>query len=253
MNAKKIIQFVIVAVLLVTSFAATKSAHASYACPTYYTVQWGDTLSGIAAYCGTTVYAIRAANPGLGWWVYAGQVIYIPSGTTPPPSYPPPGYATYVVQPGDTLGNIAARAGTTVYAIMSVNPQITNPNIIYVGQVINMPAGVYPPPPPSYPPPPNYPPPAQPTPTPPPSTGTYAYLTIDYKYGMYIRNQPNGTVISSALDNQTLTYRTNSVYTDPNYKTWVEVKLYPPTQGYYVGWLLTRDQYGTYFTDPQIP
>ena len=250
MNAKKIIQLIIIALFLVTSFASSGSALAWYQCPTYYTVQWGDTLSGIALYCGTTVYAIRAANPGLGWWVYAGQVIYIPTGTTPPPAYPPPSYNTYVVRPGDTLGKIAARAGTTVYAIMAVNPQITNPNIIYVGQVINMPAGVPAPPPPSYPPP-TYPPPPPPS-TPPPSTGTYAILTIDYKYGMYIRNLPNGTVISSALDNQQLAYRTNSVYTDPKYKVWVEVKLNPPMSGYSVGWLLVRDQFGTYFTDPQI-
>jgi LysM repeat protein len=257
MNTKKHIQILIVIALLAATFVSTGSVKASYPCPTYYTVQWGDTLSGIAAYCGTTVYAIRAANPGLGWWVYAGQVIYIPTGTTPPPQ-PPPSYATYVVMPGDTLGKIAARAGTTVYAILAVNPQITNPNLIYVGQVIYMPPGVAAPPPPSYPPLPTYPttPPTYPTvpptyPTATPST-QYAYLWVDYEHGLYIRDMPNGNIIASALDGQQLTYRTDSVFQDSNWKVWVEVKLYPPTKGYYVGWLMVRDQMGTYYTNPRI-
>jgi LysM domain len=48
-------------------------------CGGRYYVQWGDTLSGLASQCGTSIYAIRAANPGLGSWLYAGQVIYLPS------------------------------------------------------------------------------------------------------------------------------------------------------------------------------
>jgi LysM repeat protein len=110
-------------------------------CASYITVQWGDTLSGLARLCGTTPAAIQAANPGLGSWVYAGQVLYIPTGyTTPAPVYYPTSGNTYVVQSGDTLGKIAARSGTTVGAILAANPQITNPSLIYAGQVINLPA-----------------------------------------------------------------------------------------------------------------
>ena len=59
---KRLIQGFIVIALLVSSFAFTDSASAWYNCASYITVQWGDTLSGLAAYCGTTVSAIRAAN-----------------------------------------------------------------------------------------------------------------------------------------------------------------------------------------------
>ncbi|MFN2155921.1 MAG: LysM peptidoglycan-binding domain-containing protein, partial [Anaerolineae bacterium] len=61
------------------------------------------------------------------------------------PSRAVPAYAqgtcgdTVTVVAGDTLTRIAARCGTTVQAILTANPQITNPNLIYVGQVIEMP------------------------------------------------------------------------------------------------------------------
>lgn len=44
-----------------------------------------------------------------------------------------------VVRPGDTLDLIAAHCGTSVGAILAVNPQIDNPHVIFAGQVINMP------------------------------------------------------------------------------------------------------------------
>jgi LysM repeat protein len=118
------------------------SAQAWGGCSTYVTVQWGDTLSGIASLCGTTVDAILAANPGIGWWIYAGQVLYIPSGYsyTPPVSYVPSYGGTYVVQWGDTLGIIAQRTGFTVNSLLAANPQIWNASWIYAGQVINLPS-----------------------------------------------------------------------------------------------------------------
>lgn len=135
---KKIPQFIIALAIFLTSFTVTGSAQAWSGCSSYITVQWGDTLSGIAAQCGTTVAAIQGANPGLGWWVYAGQVLYIPSGSTP--IYIPPSGGTYVVQWGDTLNKIAKRAGVSLSDILAVNPQIQNASWIYAGQVINLPA-----------------------------------------------------------------------------------------------------------------
>ena len=59
---KRIFQFIIVVVLVVASFASAGGALAWSNCASYVTVQWGDTLSGIAAQCGTTVAAMQAAN-----------------------------------------------------------------------------------------------------------------------------------------------------------------------------------------------
>ncbi|MTI81747.1 MAG: LysM peptidoglycan-binding domain-containing protein [Firmicutes bacterium] len=45
----------------------------------------------------------------------------------------------YTIKRGDTLYQIAQRYGTTVNAILAANPQITNPSMIYPGQVITIP------------------------------------------------------------------------------------------------------------------
>ena len=102
---------------------------------TTYTVVSGDTLSGIAARFGTTVSALQSlngiSNPDQ---IYAGQVIKVKGtggssvgGTV----------TTYTVVSGDTLSGIAARFGTTVSALQSLNG-ISNPNQIYVGQVLRI-------------------------------------------------------------------------------------------------------------------
>jgi len=46
---------------------------------------------------------------------------------------------THVVQPGEFLIRIAAEHGTTLAAILAANPQITNPGLIHVGDVITLP------------------------------------------------------------------------------------------------------------------
>lgn len=46
----------------------------------------------------------------------------------------------YTIKPGDTLSALAQRYGTTVQALMQANPQIKNPNLIYVGATLNIPA-----------------------------------------------------------------------------------------------------------------
>jgi LysM repeat protein len=142
MAAKRIFQLIVVVAILVASFASTGGAMAWSGCASYITVQRGDTLSGLARLCGATVEAIRAANPGLGWWVYTGQVLYIPTGYTPAPVpvYYPTYGGTYVVQQGDTLGKIAASRGASLGDILAANPKIWNASLIYAGQVINLPA-----------------------------------------------------------------------------------------------------------------
>jgi LysM repeat protein len=134
---KRSAQLVVILAILVASLGLAGSASA-YTCGNYVTVQWGDTLNGIASLCGTTVAAIQAANPGLGWWIYAGQVLYIPTGSAP--VYYPIAGGTYVVQWGDTLARIASRAGVSVNDVLAANPTIWNASWIYAGQVINLPA-----------------------------------------------------------------------------------------------------------------
>jgi hypothetical protein len=45
------------------------------------------------------------------------------------------------VQPGDTLSGIAASAGVSLTKVEAANKWIKNPNLIYVGQKINVPDG----------------------------------------------------------------------------------------------------------------
>lgn len=49
------------------------------------------------------------------------------------------GTQDYIIQWGDTLTSIANKFGTTIAAIMSANPYITNPNLIYAGASLKIP------------------------------------------------------------------------------------------------------------------
>ena len=98
---------------------------------TTYTVQPGDTLSGIAAAYNTTYQHLAdingISNPNL---IFPGQVLTISGGGTSAPQQ-----TVYTVQPGDTLSGIAAAFGTTYQRLAAVNG-ISNPNLIYPGQQI---------------------------------------------------------------------------------------------------------------------
>jgi LysM repeat protein len=242
---KRIVQVGVVVAILVASFASVGGASA-WGCASYVTVQWGDTLSGIAAQCGTSIAAIQAANPGLGAWVYAGQVLAIPTGYTGPVSYPSyPTYGgTYMVQWGDTLGKISARTGISVPSLLALNPQIWNPSLIYAGQVINLPGGGVPP---VY------------NPLPQtdydddvPFPDAFSSFKVAYTHGLYVRSSPGGPIIASAMNKTTWYYRQSSVFTDSKWKVWAEVRLYPPVKGYATGWILVKDQFGAVFTNPPI-
>jgi LysM repeat protein len=131
-------QFLVLLAILAGSLGFTGSASA-YTCSSYITVQWGDTLGGIASLCGTTVAAIQSANPGVGSTIYAGQVLYIPTGSASN-YYPPASSGSYVVQWGDTLAIIAGRYGVTVNELLAANPTIYNASYIYAGQYLNIPS-----------------------------------------------------------------------------------------------------------------
>ena len=103
-----------------------------------YTVQPGDTLSGIARLYGSAVQAIinvnNIINPNL---IYPGAVLLIPVEEEDDPEGPP-GSLIYSVQPGDTLYTISLLFGVSVQSIMALN-NIPNPSQIYPGLKIVLP------------------------------------------------------------------------------------------------------------------
>jgi murein DD-endopeptidase MepM/ murein hydrolase activator NlpD len=105
-----------------------------------YTVQWGDTLGGIARKLGVSVDDLSAANhiadPNR---IRAGQVLSVPvsvAGARPIAAFAPT--ATVRVGSGDTLSSIAGRYHTSVSAIARANG-ITNPDRIREGTVLRLP------------------------------------------------------------------------------------------------------------------
>ncbi|QIW51188.1 LysM peptidoglycan-binding domain-containing protein [Lactococcus raffinolactis] len=94
-------------------------------------VQYGENLSTIAVQYGTTwqeLARINAlSNPSI---IYAGQTLSVTGGQSVAKS------SYCVVEYGDTLSSIAAQFGTTVEHLVLANG-ISNPNLIYAGQVLN--------------------------------------------------------------------------------------------------------------------
>ena len=107
-----------------------------------HVVKAGESLGIIAQQYNTTIAAIVAVNTNLsaGSVIQTGQKINIPvpAGYSAGAKTPTPSGKVYIVQPGDTLGGIAKRYGTTIKVLTDLN-KISNPNLIRPGQKIVLP------------------------------------------------------------------------------------------------------------------
>lgn len=134
---KKLI-LALAAVILLAGLSA-ETASAAGPCGDTYIVRHRDNLTSIARYCATTVGEILALNPQIKDpnIIITGQELTL---TGSPPG-PPPTAATYTVQTGDTLQEIANMFGTSLNALKDANPALWSNSTIYPGQALNIPAG----------------------------------------------------------------------------------------------------------------
>ena len=85
---------------------------------------------------GTGAYPADASLWTDHWYLPGPWVFDVPPGAEPPS---PASTRTYTVQPGDTLSSISQVFGVSLEALEAANPDITDPNLIDVGQVLNIP------------------------------------------------------------------------------------------------------------------
>ncbi len=120
-----------------TQSSATAAKTASTG--TTYTVKSGDTLSGIAAKYGTSVASLASlnsiSNVNL---IRVGQTLKVTgSSSATTKTNTSNSSSTYTVKSGDTLSGIAAKYGTSVSKLASLNG-IKNTNLILVGQSLRL-------------------------------------------------------------------------------------------------------------------
>ncbi|MDO4903217.1 MAG: LysM peptidoglycan-binding domain-containing protein [Limosilactobacillus sp.] len=113
----------------------------------YYTVQGGDTLSGIANRFSTTVNTLASLNSIQNVnQIYVGQRLLVrqassqTSTNTTTATTNSSSQSTYTVKSGDTLSGIAGQFGMNYSQLAQLN-NISNPNRIYVGQVLQLKSG----------------------------------------------------------------------------------------------------------------
>lgn len=102
-----------------------------------HVVKSGDTLGEIAIDYNVTVADIMSLNPKITnpSRIYVGQLVVLPAKAT----YT--GGKEYHVKRGDTLSEIAAKHNIKLSQLLKVNPQIKRPEMISIGQVIQIPKG----------------------------------------------------------------------------------------------------------------
>jgi LysM repeat protein len=108
-----------------------------------YTVNPGDTLYSIAQRFGSTVQLVEQTNaiyppftdPGL---IYPGQVLVVSETGLGQRSV-----VNYIIHPGDTLYGIGRRFSATADLLQGINPVLANPNVIFPGIPLFVPATIY--------------------------------------------------------------------------------------------------------------
>lgn len=102
-----------------------------------YIVQSGDNMSAIATAHGMNLQTLLALNPQVkapSYTIWPGNKITLSAGSAVSTA---PQEVIYIVQPGDTLSDIAAKYGTTYQHLAAING-IANPNLISIGQKIKI-------------------------------------------------------------------------------------------------------------------
>jgi LysM repeat protein len=96
-----------------------------------YVVEAGDSLSGIATEYGVSMDELLTANPQIKDpnLIRTGMELVIPTAVA----------GQYVILPGDSLSQIAQNFYVSLQDLLRANPQIQNPDQIYVGEVLTIP------------------------------------------------------------------------------------------------------------------
>ncbi|MDR1600063.1 MAG: LysM peptidoglycan-binding domain-containing protein [Oscillospiraceae bacterium] len=107
---------------------------------TRYTIQRGDTFYMIAQKNGVAVADLLSANTGVNpEKLYVGQVVCVPDNKPVPPPVPACDGDVYAIVKGDTFYEIARKNGVTIAELLAANPGV-NPEKLYVGQMVCVPA-----------------------------------------------------------------------------------------------------------------
>ena len=108
--------------------------------PANYIVKRGDSMRSIAAAHGITLAALIRSNPQVAdpALIHRGQVLVIPGrgdGDEGPAGFT----EAYRVRSGDTMSAIARMKGVRLADLIAANPQIADPALIRVGQIVKVP------------------------------------------------------------------------------------------------------------------
>ena len=123
-------------IVATTAFVGTVAVGASQiADADNYTVKDGDTLWDIAVNNGTTVDALMQDNNLTSTLIRPGDQLTYSSSVERLAQAKNDGY--YTITLGDTLGSVASKFGTTVDSLVELN-NLSDPNMVYVGQVIKV-------------------------------------------------------------------------------------------------------------------